>query len=153
MAVPGPPTIRLRAPPAPTMAGATRDGGALCQTCVDLAAASPDFCPRNNVRHAMPCLSRGSAMTDEYRAKAEYCRQMADQVLSPLDKETWLHLAWDWSTLASVRERYGTHQERARLPHSGAAGWCRCSAHNAPWQRFRGALSARCLRCRGSAST
>jgi hypothetical protein len=52
-------------------------------------------------------------MTDEYRAKAEYCRQMADQVLSPLDKETWLQLAWDWSTLASVRERYGTHQERA----------------------------------------
>ena len=43
-------------------------------------------------------------MTDEYRAKAEYCRQMADQVLSPLDKETWLQLAWDWSTLASVRE-------------------------------------------------
>jgi hypothetical protein len=49
-------------------------------------------------------------MTDEYRAKAEYCRQMADQSLSPLDKETWLQLAWDWSTLASVRERYGTHQ-------------------------------------------
>ena len=61
----------------------------------------------------MPCLSRGSAMTDEYRAKAEYCRQMADRVLSPLDKETWLQLAWDWSTLASVRERYGTDQYRA----------------------------------------
>ena len=44
-------------------------------------------------------------MTDEYRAKAEYCRQMADQVLSPLDKETRRQLAWDWSTLASVRER------------------------------------------------
>ena len=52
-------------------------------------------------------------MTDEYRAKAEYCRQMADQVLSPLDKEMWLQLAWDWSTLASVRERYGTDQYRA----------------------------------------
>jgi hypothetical protein len=52
-------------------------------------------------------------MTDEYRAKAEYCRQMADQVLSPLDKEMWLQLAWDWSTLASVRERYGTGQYRA----------------------------------------
>ena len=49
-------------------------------------------------------------MTDECRAKAEYCRQMADQVLSPLDKEMWLQLAWDWSTLASVQERYGTHQ-------------------------------------------
>jgi hypothetical protein len=52
-------------------------------------------------------------MTDEYRAKAEYCHQMADQVLSPLDKEMWLQLAWDWSTLASVRERYGTGQYRA----------------------------------------
>ena len=51
-------------------------------------------------------------MTDEYRAKAEHCRQMADQVVSPLDKEMWLQLAWDWSTLASVRERYGTHQRR-----------------------------------------
>ena len=30
-----------------------------CQTCADLAAASPDFGPRNNVRHAMPCLSPG----------------------------------------------------------------------------------------------
>ena len=100
-----PRTIRLRAPQPRRWPGPHRDGGALCQTCVDLAVASPDFCPRNNVRHAMPCLSRGSAMTDEYRAKAEYCRQMADQVLSPLDKETWLQLAWDWSTLASVRER------------------------------------------------
>jgi hypothetical protein len=26
-------------------------------------------------------------MTDDYRAKAKYCRQMADQVLSPPDKE------------------------------------------------------------------
>ena len=52
-------------------------------------------------------------MTDEYRAKAEHCRQMAEQVLSPLDKEMWLQLAWDWSTLASVRGRYGTHQEQA----------------------------------------
>ena len=44
-------------------------------------------------------------MTDEYRAKAEHCRQMADQVVSPVEKEMWLQLAWDWSTLASVRER------------------------------------------------
>ena len=46
--------------------------------------------------------------TDEYRANAEYCRRMADRVLSPLDKEMWLQVAWDWSVLASVRERYGT---------------------------------------------
>ena len=49
---------------------------------------------------------------DEYRANAEHCREMADRVLSPLDKQMWLQLAWDWSTLASVRERYGTHQYR-----------------------------------------
>ena len=52
-------------------------------------------------------------MIDEYRAKAEHCRQMADQVISPVEKEMWLQLAWDWSTLASVRERYGTHQYQA----------------------------------------
>jgi len=48
-------------------------------------------------------------MTDEYRVKAN-CRRMADQVLSPLDKEMWRQLAWDWSTLESVQERYGTDQ-------------------------------------------
>ena len=56
------------------------------------------------------------ASSDEYRAKAEYCRQMADQVPSPLDKEMWLQLAWDWSTLASVRERYGTQYRAPQLP-------------------------------------
>ena len=56
-------------------------------------------------------------MTDEYRAKAEHCREMADRVPSPLDKEMWLQLATDWSALASVRERYGTGQYRApQLP-------------------------------------
>ena len=54
-------------------------------------------------------------MTDEYRAKAEHCRHMADQVLSPLDKEMWLQLAWDWSMLASVRERYGTQCRTPQL--------------------------------------
>ena len=50
---------------------------------------------------------------DEYRANAEHCREMADRVLSPLDKQMWLQLAWDWSTLASVRERYGARQHQA----------------------------------------
>ena len=54
-------------------------------------------------------------MIDEYRAKAEHCRQMADQVISPLDKEIWLQLAWNWSTLASVRERYGTQCRAPQL--------------------------------------
>ena len=61
----------------------------------------------------MPRLVRGSVMTDEYRAKAEQCRRMADQVPSPLDKEMLLQLAADWSALASVQERHSTHQERA----------------------------------------
>jgi hypothetical protein len=51
--------------------------------------------------------------TDEYRAKAEHCRRMADRVPGPLDKEMWLQLAADWSALASVRERYGTGEYRA----------------------------------------
>ena len=29
----------------------------------------------------------------DYRAKAEYCREMAAKVMSPLDKEEWLQLA------------------------------------------------------------
>jgi hypothetical protein len=51
--------------------------------------------------------------TDEYRAKAEHCRRMADRVPGPLDKEMWLQLAADWSALASVRERYCTGEYRA----------------------------------------
>jgi hypothetical protein len=51
--------------------------------------------------------------TDDYRAKAELCRLMVDRVVSPLDKEMWLQLAADWSTLASVQERYRTGQYRA----------------------------------------
>jgi hypothetical protein len=48
--------------------------------------------------------------TDEYRAKAEHCRQMADQVVSPMDKEMWLQLAADWLSMASVHERFGNDQ-------------------------------------------
>jgi hypothetical protein len=46
--------------------------------------------------------------TDEYRANAEHCRLMADQVVNPIDKEAWLKLAVDWLSMASTRERYGT---------------------------------------------
>jgi hypothetical protein len=31
-------------------------------------------------------------------------------------KKMWLQLAWDWSTLASVRERYGTQYRAPQLP-------------------------------------
>ena len=48
--------------------------------------------------------------TDEYRAKAEHCRQMADQVVSPIDKEMWLQLAADWLSMASVHERFGNEE-------------------------------------------
>ena len=49
--------------------------------------------------------------TDEYRANAERCRQMADEVVSPLDKEMWFQLAADWMAMASRHERFGTQTE------------------------------------------
>lgn len=42
---------------------------------------------------------------DEYRAKAEYCCEMAAKVLGPLDKEGWLQQAGNWRTLASLADR------------------------------------------------
>jgi hypothetical protein len=48
-------------------------------------------------------------MPEEYRAQAQRCRDMADQVLSPLDKEMWLGLAADWLSMASIHERFGSH--------------------------------------------
>lgn len=45
---------------------------------------------------------------EEYRAKAEHCRHMADQVISPMDKDMWLQLAADWMFMAAQRERSGT---------------------------------------------
>ena len=50
--------------------------------------------------------------TDEYRAKAEHCRQMADQVVSPIDNEMWLQLAADWLSMASTHERFGNDQTK-----------------------------------------
>jgi hypothetical protein len=41
---------------------------------------------------------------DDYRAKAEYCREMAAKVMSPLDKEAWLQQATNWQTLAALRD-------------------------------------------------
>lgn len=45
-------------------------------------------------------------MTDEerYREEAEKCRQMAEKVFSPLDKEAWLKLAEDWLRLTLMAE-------------------------------------------------
>ena len=50
---------------------------------------------------------------EEYRAQALHCRLMADQVLSPLDKEVWLGLAADWMKMASMHERLGAGQTKS----------------------------------------
>jgi len=42
---------------------------------------------------------------DDYRAKAEYCREMAAKVMSPLDMEEWLQQATNWRTLAALSNR------------------------------------------------
>lgn len=40
-----------------------------------------------------------------YRAKAEECRQRADDSLTPADKSAWLLLADDWTQMAWKVER------------------------------------------------
>ena len=50
---------------------------------------------------------------EEYRAEALHCRLIADQVVSPIDKEMWLQLAAEWMTMASIYERFGTGQSRS----------------------------------------
>lgn len=50
------------------------------------------------------------AMTEtdaaRYRSKAEDCRKLAENALSPADKEAWLRLAADWVKLAeNAQER------------------------------------------------
>jgi hypothetical protein len=47
---------------------------------------------------------------DEYRAKAKYCREMANKAVSPLDKDAWLQLASDWLTMSSMRDRTASSQ-------------------------------------------
>jgi hypothetical protein len=42
---------------------------------------------------------------DEYRPKAEYCREMAAKSVGPADKEEWLQQAANWRTLASLSDR------------------------------------------------
>ena len=73
------------------------------------------------------------SQSEEYRAKAEECRQMAERALSPLDKEAWLKLAADWLGLLTMRQRTafesasdrfdareradGTHQTKSESEH------------------------------------
>jgi hypothetical protein len=42
---------------------------------------------------------------DDYRAKAEYCHEVAAKVMSPLDKEVWLQQASNRRTLAELSDR------------------------------------------------
>ena len=55
--------------------------------------------------------------TEEYRAKAEHCRHMADQVLSPIEREMCLQLAAEWLQIASIRERFGIGQTKRDTHH------------------------------------
>ena len=48
---------------------------------------------------------------DEYRAKAQYCGEMAAKAIGPADKAEWLQLATNWRTLASLSDR--EHREAA----------------------------------------
>lgn len=54
---------------------------------------------------------------EEYRAQALHCRLMADQVMSPLDKNLWLELAADWMAMASMHERFATGQTKSEAEH------------------------------------
>jgi hypothetical protein len=49
--------------------------------------------------------SRSMSKLDDYRAKAEYCSEMAAKVLSPRDKEMWLQQATNWRTVAALSDR------------------------------------------------
>jgi hypothetical protein len=56
---------------------------------------------------------------EEFRKQAEECRQLAEQTISPLDKEAWLRLADEWMRLAREAE---ARQSRCRLSCLGRAG-------------------------------
>jgi hypothetical protein len=53
----------------------------------------------------------------EYRAEAEHCRQMANDVLSPIDKEMWLELSADWLSMASIYERHRRPLDQSDAKH------------------------------------
>jgi hypothetical protein len=50
---------------------------------------------------------------EEYRAQAQRCREMANQVFSPVDREMWLQLAADWLIMASVHARFSGYGQRS----------------------------------------
>jgi hypothetical protein len=40
-----------------------------------------------------------------FQQQAQECRQQAERARTPLDKQTWLRLAEEWSKLAQAAER------------------------------------------------
>jgi hypothetical protein len=42
---------------------------------------------------------------ERFRKEAEECRELAENAMSPLDKEAWGRLAEDWLKLAREAER------------------------------------------------
>ena len=49
---------------------------------------------------------------DEFRKRAEECRQLAATVSNPLDRAFWLRLAEDWMNIAQESERAMKSSER-----------------------------------------
>jgi hypothetical protein len=65
------------------------------------------ICLTNGSLRPYPSSSRvgQGASNDQikYREKAEYCRQMAAKVISPIDRDSWLKLAADWLLMLRPR--------------------------------------------------
>jgi hypothetical protein len=53
----------------------------------------------------------------EYRAQAEHYRQIANDTLSPIDREMWLELSADWLSMASIYERHRGHLDQSEAKH------------------------------------
>lgn len=57
---------------------------------------------------------------DEYRSKAEYCREMAEKAANPLDRDAWLMIAADWLAMAqheAADSFSGPHQGASKVQH------------------------------------
>jgi hypothetical protein len=39
-----------------------------------------------------------------FRAQADECREYAERAINPLDKESWLRLAGEWTKMAQAAE-------------------------------------------------
>jgi hypothetical protein len=56
-------------------------------------------------------------LVQEYRGKAEECRQQAMKAISPSDKAAWLRMAEDWQRLAeSIEDKPWRRAESSEEP-------------------------------------